>query len=511
MMIKRGAKQLLINVLISGISVLLLLVSLEFILRAYCRLNNTGNEVSLIPEGKVSDKTFNIYYFGGSTMVGEPYNDSLSIPKLVSYMLDHKVLDKDIRHINTAACGQDFQDALEKLRSVLKKKDIYYPSLCVIYSGHNEFLRYHEVYGFASLRCNYNYAIELITKYSFLATAIVNRLIPKRYRLEIDERKFFDHPPYAISDNRGTIDRYGAEIAEAIKLLRKYNVPCIISTVAGNYSAFEPNRSVFRGNDKDKIEFKRLMDSGNKAQLRGMFAEAITYYLKALSLCDSFAETHYRLGKCYKMLGDHEKAWQEYQKAIDDDGMPVRATGAQNNFIKAIPEDNVIFTVDAVKYLRENAKDGIIGLNLMIDDAHPNLNGYILISQLIAEKIKQIFNETRQIRSLSEDEAKDKFSIDRAKMFEVHISRGRLFAKLSTWRYDPAERLDMAESHFSRAMAIDSSLYDPYFGLAICSFLRKNTSQAEKYLSQARAIGPEEVNENLKDFYIKQIIKRAYH
>lgn len=510
MIIKISVKKLLVNALISGISVLLLLVSLEFALRAYHCLRNARNEICFVPEGKISDKTFNIYYFGDSTMVGYPYAYSLSIPKIVSYMLDYKVRDKDIHYINMAECGEDFQYALERLKLVLKKKDINNPSLCVIYSRHNEFLKYHDMYGFGYLRSNNNQIIEYITKYSHLARAIVNRIVPK-YHLEIDERKFFDYPPYAISNNQGTIDRYKAEIIEAIELLHKYNVPCVISTVAGNYADWEPNRSVFRGNDADKVEFKQLMDSGNKAQIREMFAEAIAYYLKALSLCDSFAETHYRLGKCYEILGDYEKTWQEYQKAVNDDGLPIRATEEQNNFIKTIPEDNIMFTVDAVKYLRENTGHGIIGFNLMIDGHHPNIKGYILISQLIAEKIKQIFHETKQIRLLSEEETKDKFSIDQSKMFEIYISCGRWIARISTWRYDPAERLNLAELYFSRAMAINRSRYEPYLGLAMCSFLRKNTFQAEKYLSQARAINTKEVNKYLKEFWINQIIKRAYH
>jgi len=140
--IKINVKKLFVNLLVSGISITLLLVSLELALRARNCLRDAKNGILLVSENKISDKTFNIYYFGGSTMVGEPYTDLVSIPKLVSYMLDFKVLNKDIRYINMAEGGKDFQYTLDKLKFVLKHKNIFYPSLCVIYSGHNEFLKY---------------------------------------------------------------------------------------------------------------------------------------------------------------------------------------------------------------------------------------------------------------------------------------------------------------------------------------------------------------------------------
>jgi len=500
-------KKIFVNILIAGVTVLLTFLLLEFMLRAYY----SAEKARLSVLNELPDDTFNIYYFGDSTMVGEPYYNSFSIPDLVGYMLDYKVQDKDIRYINMAEYGRDFKFSLDRLKQVLKKKGITRPSLCIIYSAHDEFLKYHAGYGFGNYRSNYSQTMEYITEYSYLAREIVNRGLPKLYSLEIDERNFFDHFPRGTDGNKKVIDKYKAEITESVKLLHKYNVPCIISTVAGNYADWEPNRSVFCGNDADKVKFEQLMDDGYKAQNQGMPVEAMTCYLKALILCDSFAETHYRLGKCYEATGNYEKAWQEYQKAVDSDGMPIRAQGEQNNFIKSILEDNIVFTIDAVQYLRENAEHGIIGFNLMIDGHHPNLKGYILISRLIADKIKQIFHETKQIRPLSEKEAEDEFSIDQSRMFEIYISRGRWFARIATWHYDPSERLKLAELYFSRAAAIDSFRYEPYLGLAMCSFLRKDTPHAEKYLDQARAINPEKTDKYLKEFWINKIIKRAYY
>lgn len=509
-------KKHIINISVTFITILLLWGTLECILRVRDGWLMENELKSLIKDKEITGKTFNIYYFGGSTMVGEPWDPSLSIPKLVDYMLDSKVQGREARYVNIAQDGQDFKFNLDRLRIILKKKRIFHPSLCFIYSGHNEFVKFHGVCRLGKIRVNNIGAINFIFNNSLVAREIVGKIIhgtglkANIWTLEIDERDLFDQPLFEKNKYKETIETYKAQITDAIKLFHRYNVPCIISTVAGNYADWEPNRSIWSANDADKEEYKKLMSSGREAQDQGKFDKAISYYLEALSLCENFAETHYRLGKCYELQKDYAKAWEHYNKAVDYDGMPLRAMEEQNDFIRKLRENNIVFTVDSVEYLRKNTEHGIIGFNLMMDAHHPNLSGYILISHLIAEKINKIFHGTKKTRSITEQEAKRVFNIDNSKMFEVFISRGRWFSRIATWRYDPLERLLGAERYFLNAKAIDASRYEPYLGLAMCYFLRKDTDKAGAYLSQAQTINRDDVNTYLKEYWVQQVIDRAY-
>jgi tetratricopeptide (TPR) repeat protein len=278
--------------------------------------------------------------------------------------------------------------------------------------------------------------------------------------------------------------------------------------VAGNYADWEPNRSVFNGSNKEK--FRELMHNGKEAQDQLALNKAVSYYLQSLSLSDDFAETHYRLGKSYELLGYYDRAWKEFKKAVDYDAMPLRCTEEQNNFIKT-REDGLVFTTDAVEYLRRNDPRGIIGFNFMIDGHHPNLRGYILISHLIAEKIRQIFNEKKESHLITEEEARRIFHIDDRALFKIYVSRGRWLMRLATWRFDPLPRLRKAEGYFSDAMAIDASRFESYLGLAMCYFLQKDSKKAEDYLLKARTIDPSQVKTYLKEYWIGEIIKRAYN
>jgi tetratricopeptide (TPR) repeat protein len=510
-------KKFFLNISAIFIASFIILGSLECILRVrdawLARNNNIESKLKAsISNKRISDKTFNIYYFGGSTMVGEPYAPSLSIPRLVNYMLDNKVRDKEIRFVNIAQSGVDLKYNFDRLKMILAKKDVFHPSLCIIYSGHNEFLKYHRsYYGFGRQRINSG-IIRFINNHSSIGRRIIARIASRMdiYRLEIDERRLFDQPLCERTEYKNTVEIYKAEIIDAIELSHKYGVPIIISTVTGNYADWEPNRSIWYEDDTYKEQYNKLIDKAKEAQSRKEVGKAIECYLEALSFCEDFAETHYSLGKCYEMQKDYVKAWEEYKKAIDYDGMPIRAIEAQNDFIRKLREDNIAFTVDTIEYLKKNSEHGLIGFNLMIDDCHPNMTGYILISRLIAEKIKKIFDEPNGIRLINKEEARQVFNIDNPKMFDVCIKSAGMFTKLATWRYDSSERLRIAEKYFLDAMAIDASRCEPYLGLAICSFLHKDTKKAEAYLFQAETINHRVTDAYLKRFWIKQIINRAY-
>ena len=508
------AKRLLVNISVTIISIVTLLGSLEYLSRVRDRFKIEHELESLIKDKGVSDKTFNIYCFGESTMEGAYYGPSLTIPKLLSYMLDNKIQTKDMCSINIAQGGRDLEFNLNRLKVILREKNIFRPSLCIIYSGHNEFLKYHEdAGGFHEKRIFRNGIIDYINTHSSLGQRIIYRIAASKvrgYKLEIDERHLFDQPLFERNIYKKVFELYQDEIMEIVGLSRKYGVPCIISTVAENYADWEPNRSIWYADDSDKEKYKGLMDRAKEAQDNQIFDKAMGYYLKAISLNENFAETHYRLGKFYEMQKKYAKAWEEYNKALDYDGMPIRATRQQNDFIRKIQEEKGVFTVDAVDYLRKNSEHQLIGYNLMIDGHHPNISGYILISKLIAEKISQVFHEGQQPRTITEEEAKKIFNLNNKDFFNVYNDAAVWHIKLASWRYDPSERLRIAEKYFLNAMAIDASRYEPYFGIAISSFLRKDTKKAEKYLARARTINPDKVSTRLKESWLKQVIDRAY-
>ncbi|MBI4707552.1 MAG: tetratricopeptide repeat protein [Candidatus Omnitrophica bacterium] len=456
----------------------------------------------------VSENTFNIYYFGSSTMVGVPYDPALSIPKLVSFMLGDSMLNRAVCYVNLGKCAINFHYNLTRLRVVLKNKNIFYPSLCIFYGGHNEYLRYTKEYAKEIFN---NIFLAFLYEYSFLARKIINRLVPssKVRRFELGERSLFDQPLFEQKKYKEVISRYKLGVAGAESLLRKYKVVGIFSTLASNISDFEPNRSVFSGTSAQRDELKNLMELAKKELDFNNFSKAAELYSMALSLCSNFAEAHYQLGKCYQKQNNFSVAKQAFKKAVDFDAMPVRAVSGQNDFLRSLLNKEHVFVVDSEDHLTNNSADGLVGYDLMIDGNHPNIKGYILISQLIADKILEIFQERKSLNLVSEDEAKKLFGLCSVNLSKAYNYTGLWMLRFATWRYDYSDRLNKAKEYFLKAMSIDGQSFWPYLGLGLCNYVFNDVKKAQEYISQAEAINSLEVNNYLNDYWNKQVIKRS--
>lgn len=510
----------LLNVLLLFVSILLTVLLLEVGLRLYpnwpiyfyTARNQYENEAQIehqvkqaIQRKDVRDDTFNIYYFGESTMKGEPYVDT--IPILVEKLLENSTDSRRIRWVNLAEEASDFAYSARRMRWVAEHKLITHPSLFIVYSGHNEFLKFTKGWGFT-----------LSGKYGKWLTWLVSHLrsvqtiarVMRYYKLEIDDRSFFDTPLFAIDEYNSVREQYMGQVQEIVSLLTKNHVPVIFSTVASNYADFEPNRSVFCNNESDKTKFKNFIDEGLHAQQADNNAEALSLYTRALAVCDSFAETYYRMGKAYEALEKYEDAWQMFIKAVDYDRMPMRATSMQNTFLLGLPQGAMMQVTDVIDYLRKHADNGLIGYNLMSDGHHPNVKGYLLIAERIAEKVVEMFAyNTKLPRSLSELEAKQILTSTKQAASDAYVLCAQWHTRMATWRYDPEYRLRKAQECLEELFTLDSDNIEGYLASATIMYLRKDEARADGYLQRAKQIDTQAVDHYLRNRWYQMIISRA--
>ncbi|MBI4372133.1 MAG: hypothetical protein HY585_00200, partial [Candidatus Omnitrophica bacterium] len=112
------------------------------------------------------------------------------------------------------------------------------------------------------------------------------------------------------------------------------------------------------------------------------------------------------------------------------------------------------------------------------------------------------------LKAFDQDKAKSIFGIDNAKMFEVYTETGRWITRLATWRYDPAERLNLAEDCFRQAIRIAPERYEGFLGLSVTSLIKKDAAAAS-FLQRASAIDLKKVDEYLSTPWIRKIARRA--
>ncbi len=223
----------------------------------------------------VSKDSFNIYYFGGSTVKG--VIPGVTIPEVVDETLGGEINGHPVRSVNVAARGQDLEYNLVRLRHVVEEKSKFHPSVVVIYSGHNEFLKYHSRFSGTLVLPG---IVDSFAKHSLLLQKIASRF--GLYRLESNKRRFFDEALLSKQRHEDTIQNYEAQLAEAVGILAENGIPAIISTVAGNYSEWQPNRSVFCADESDQAEFTRLMYSAQESEDRSEHRQAIDLYKQGM-------------------------------------------------------------------------------------------------------------------------------------------------------------------------------------------------------------------------------------
>ncbi len=514
------------NLALCGAVLLGLLLLSEFFLRSYyvelqIFMSNADRKhratthydefVAAAQNAGVSEKTFNIYFLGESTMYGVPYGPFMSIPNIVDYRLGGSLRGQPVRVVNLAVSAKDVVYVHYMSELLFRKKEVFHPSLIVIYSGHNEFLKYHPTDPDFHVS-----SIVWLANHSQIASQLFTTIARSEGEiLEIGLRDFFDHDilPFDRRGHDKVIDNYKKHILAMVSLTKKNSVPLIISTLVSNYADWEPNRSVFCNSAQARAQKQRFLQAfqdGREAEMQNDYGVALQHYQEALSICNSFVEAYFRQGKVYQALHRYEEARKAFQKAIDYDGMPIRAVSAQNDFIRSLDRFDHVKVVDSLTYLQNHAPNGLLDENLIIDGIHPSLEGYLLIGEAIAGKIHSLFSSGQNgLRPLNAETAKKIFNVDQSKMFDVYYNTGRWISRLATWRYDPTGRLELAEMFFRQAVEINPKSYEGYLGLAMVSFLRRDTPTAESFLQKARTYDAKSVDRYLQNPWIRKLTRRS--
>lgn len=458
---------------------------------------------TLAHDAGVSETNFNIYYFGGSTIKGEPYRDN-GFARLVSAHLGDRIGEREIVNVTVGDIAQDIEFNVQRMRHIASHPDVFYPSLFIVYSGHNEFLWYHDDWGF-QVDPRVPAQVAWIAEHSAIARLMAR--VAGSFRLEADEREFFDAPVVPEEKRQEILAEYEYVMTHEVPQVAS-EVPVIVSTVAGNDADFEPNRSVYCNGGYTKTAFAASFENGMKNLKEKKPYEALEAFERSAVLCDTFADLHFRMGDAYRLAGDYQSARSHYHRATDLDGMPIRAVSVQNAAIRSLKPTEKLAVADAELALWETSEDGLIGDALMIDGHHPNIDGYGLVTRAIAQAVEGLVDGAQTTR-LSREQIEDILIPDDHQRFSTAISRAFWFIRLATWRYDPALRLEKAEGFVRLALEVSPDATNAYHALAVIHYLRGDIHLAQQTLDTASALNDAETRAFINEPWVRQVISRA--
>jgi tetratricopeptide (TPR) repeat protein len=322
--------------------------------------------------------TFSIVAVGESTALGAPYQSRLSFAHIVGWRLAAAFPDLRIFVQNLAFGGAVLEEMHERLEQLETR-----PDLLLVYAGHNEFLRFppdreagRPYYG--------------VRHFSLLARAIAAQL----ERLGAHEgptwrgrRRLFDRPICTAHEAAEIHRRFRTTLADILRFMQASGRPAIVFLPASNESGFEPNRSILP-DDTPAETRARLGAVYARLALPGLRARTELDLLReARRLAPGFAETWFRLGRWYEAAARTAKARRCYQRAIDTDGSPLRATSTIRRSIRAAAQRHGAILLDAREATVPFTANGILGNDVMHDNCHPNLPIHVALANMVLQSL----------------------------------------------------------------------------------------------------------------------------
>lgn len=109
---------------------------------------------------------------------------------------------------------------------------------------------------------------------------------------------------------------------------------------------------------------------------------------RAVEIDDAHAEGHFLRAQALDRLERYPEARQAYLAAKDRDELRFRAPEAYNKIIREVAHQQLAQVVEVQEAFVREARDGIVGTDLMLEHLHPNLRGYFVLADAFHEALR---------------------------------------------------------------------------------------------------------------------------
>jgi len=346
--------------------------------------------------------TYRIFVLGASAAQGVP-EPAFSFGRILEVLLRQTYPQLSFEVISLAMPAINSHAVLEITQDCLKHQ----PDLLVVYLGNNEVVG---PYGagtvFTPLMSN-----RLLIRVSLKLKSIrlVQLLSDLLHRLPLGSEQpqrwgglemFIGHQVRAQDPELNQVYKhFQANLADIRDLATKQGIPILFSTVAVNLKDCPPFASQHRaGISDDELQVWELKHQhGINREEAGDFQEAIRAYQNALIKDPDYAETYFRLGRCYWEIQQYEQAFQAYCQACELDSLRFRSDGQINQIIRQTAQEKQeqgVYFVDAVKAILTQSEHQVPGEQWFYEHVHFNFAGNYLMARNLFEQIEKLLPES---------------------------------------------------------------------------------------------------------------------
>jgi tetratricopeptide (TPR) repeat protein len=390
--------------------------------------------------------TLRIFCLGASTTQGFPFPPNGAYPALLQNILSSAMPKKKIQVLNCGITAITSHSVLDMEREILQK---YQPDLLVIYTGHNEF---YGVFGQASTLALFRNRTLLQgflrmqrCRLVLLLRNVINDLFGKTIGrgMQHESNTLMSIMAKDISiDYKGKVflrteDQYEKNLVELCVLAKKHHTDMMLCNLIDNEKDLPPFRSKHASSftEQDSAGWHESMQRALDFQNTSQYKNAISEYTNALALDSLYALTHYKLAQCYYVLNEYENARTHFILAKDYDAIRFRAPSSFNKLIAQVAYEQHVPVIDVKRAFDERSTGRIPGKTLLYEHVHPNLQGYLLIAETIAEKMR----ETGTMPMFTDLNPKEsttlKLALRNITVLDLEVANYRIFRLMSQWPF----------------------------------------------------------------------------
>lgn len=347
-------------------------------------------------------ETYRIVCVGGSTTYGRPFDDTTSFCGWLRQLLP--VVDPNQKWEVINAGGISY--ASYRIANVMEQFAEHDVDLFVLYTGQNEFLEW-RTYGDLMESSETPRLLATLASKTRLGQSIkslVDRFRggddsePKQMMPgEVDE--MLNHSVGPVRYQRDTAWFRGVEEHFRVNLLRMAEIAeaaeakLAVVTPASNLSDCSPFKADF-GDAVDDPTRQRLnqdLDTARALSADGATAAALEVLELILLEDQQNADVHFLLGRAQLDVGRFDIAAESFQRAIDEDICPLRATTSIKQIIREFLQQTSVIAVDFESHLmslqREKVGHVCFGAETFLDHVHPTVDVHREIAMLVTQRL----------------------------------------------------------------------------------------------------------------------------
>jgi tetratricopeptide (TPR) repeat protein len=354
-------------------------------------------------------RTYRIFILGASAAMGMPA-PAYNFGRILEAMLNDIYPDMTFEVYTTAMVAINSHAVLEIAKDCAKHE----PDLFIVYLGNNEVvgpfgpgtifspLSPHLSLIRANLAVKSTRTGQLFEQ--LLSPSVFHANTPERWGgLEMFLEKQVRHDSPALHH---VYHHFETNLQDICRVAHRAGAAVIISNVGSNLKDCPPFASLHRADltDSEKQQWEQLYRQGIDFETDGQYQPAVDRYRAAAETDDTYADLHFRTGRCCWKLGKYQQARQEYIKARDYDTLRFRADTQINEIIHKIAanrQQEGIYFIDSITALQENSPHQTPGAELFYEHVHFNFSGNYIIASAVFPAVQKLLPSTLQATSAS--------------------------------------------------------------------------------------------------------------